>query len=257
VLLYGDTNSALAGALCAAKLGVPVAHVEAGLRSFDRAQPEELNRVVIDHLSEACFAPTATAVTQLAAEGIRDGVHQVGDVMFDAVREFAPRAALPAGLTARGYYYVTLHRAETVDRREPLAAVLEALADLDRPAVFAVHPRTRARMDEFGLAASGALRTRGPAGYLESLALTRHARAVITDSGGLLREAFYLGTPAVTLRERTEWPETLERGRNRLGGTRRDTIHAALAALPDAEAPPELTAIGDGHAADRIVKVLR
>jgi len=257
VVVYGDTNSALAGALCAAKLHFPVAHVEAGLRSFDRAQPEEQNRVAIDHLSALLFAPTATAVTNLAAEGVRDGVHLVGDVMFDAVRAWAATARLPARLEPRRYYYVTTHRAETVDRKETLAGLLDALAALDLPAVFPVHPRTRARMTEFGLQPSGALTLREPAGYLESLALARDARGVLTDSGGLVREAFFLGTPCVTLRDRTEWPETLTRGRNRLGGTRRDTILDALAGLPEPEAPPAETPLGDGHAADRIAELLR
>jgi UDP-N-acetylglucosamine 2-epimerase len=257
VVVYGDTNSSLAGALCAARLGVPVAHVEAGLRSFDRNQPEEQNRVVIDHLSARCFAPTSTAVSQLAAEGIRAGVHRVGDVMLDALRAFAGRALPPPGLEPRSFYYVTIHRAETVDRPETLAVLLEAIGDLDRPAVFAVHPRTRARLAEHALAVPASLRVREPAGYLESLGLVRDARAVLTDSGGLLREAYFLGTPCVILRDRTEWPETLERGRNRLGGTRRDTVRAALAALPAPEPPPESTPLGDGHAAERIAEILQ
>lgn len=257
VIVYGDTNSALASALCAARVGVPVAHVEAGLRSFDRAQVEEQNRVAIDHLSALLFSPTEIAVANLEREGMRDGVHRVGDVMLDTLRAWAATAKLPAHLEPRRYYYVTTHRAETVDRKEALAGILDALAALDLPAVFPVHPRTRARMTEFGLSPAGSLLLREPAGYLESLALVRDARAVLTDSGGLVREAFFLGTPCVTLRDRTEWPETLARGRNRLGGTRRETILEALGVLPEPEPPPAETPLGDGHAAERIAELLR
>jgi UDP-GlcNAc3NAcA epimerase len=258
VVVYGDTHSTLAGALAAAKLAIPVAHVEAGLRSFVRAQPEEQNRVLVDRMSRWLLAPTDTAVGNLAAEGLREGVHRVGDVMLDAARVFLPAARLPdgPGLSPRGFYYLTAHRAENVDRREPLAEILAAAAALDRPVVFPVHPRTRDRLAEFGLSPKGPILATGPVGYLESLALVRDARAVLTDSGGLVREAFFLGTPCVTLRDVTEWPETLLGERNLLGGARRETIRDAVARLAEPVSDPDTTPFGDGHAAERIAALL-
>lgn len=258
VIVYGDTNSTLGGALAAAKLGIPVAHVEAGLRSFDRGQPEESNRILVDRLSRWLFAPTETAVRNLAAEGLTDRVHLVGDVMLDAVREHSTKARLPPalGLEPRRFYYVTMHRPENVDRPETLREMVAAVSALDRPAVLPVHPRTRRRLGESGIPLEGAIVPIEPVGYLESLALIRDARAVLTDSGGVLRESFFLGTPSVTLRDRTEWPETLTQGRNVLGGARRDSIGEALRHLPDPERPPTTTPFGDGHAAERIAALL-
>ena len=255
------SSDLLAGALAAAKLGLRVAHVEAGLRAFDRSMPEELNRVLVDHMAHWHFAPSPTAVTNLAREGISgDGVHLVGDVMYDAVRAFAPAARLPpgcAGLTDGGYLLATVHRAGTTDDPRRLRAVLAALRALARETelVLPLHPRTRARVAEAGESLAG-LRVIEPAGYLGMLALTRGARVVLTDSGGLQKEAYWLGRPCVTLRENTEWVELTETGRNTLVGT--DTaaiIEGTYRMMMLAPSVPD-PLYGDGHAADRIAAIL-
>jgi UDP-GlcNAc3NAcA epimerase len=260
VIVLGDTNSTLAGALAAAKLGLPVAHVEAGLRSFDLRMPEEVNRRLTDHVSELLFCPTSTAVHNLACEGITRGVHRVGDVMADAVRSFLPRARRrrgAAGLPARSYYLATLHRQENVDDPDRLAAVMGALSALGRPTVLPLHPRTARRLAAAGLRPGGPVRLLPPQPYLEMLRLQSEARAILTDSGGMQKEAYLLGTPCITLRETTEWVETLEGGANRLTGTDPRRIARAVAAI-ERRAPrwnPRRT-YGDGHAAERIARLV-
>jgi UDP-GlcNAc3NAcA epimerase len=259
VIVYGDTNSTLAGALAAVKVHVPVAHVEAGLRSFDRAMPEEVNRVVVDAVSTLLLCPTDVAVANLRREGRMEGVHQVGDVMYDANLELAPRArerseALEdAGVEPGRYVLLTLHR-EANARPEPLRDVLTALGELDEPVVFPVHPRTRALLDaEPSLRPSNVVLL-PPAGYLDFAALASQARVIATDSGGLQKEAYWYRVPCVTLRDTTEWVETLETGWNVLVGTEPARIAAALADPPRADEHPDL--YGDGHAAERIVELL-
>ena len=232
VLVYGDTNSTLAGALAAAKLQIPIAHVEAGLRSYDLRMPEEVNRRVTDHVSQILLCPTTAAVANLRREGITRGVVNAGDVMMDAVLEnlaraeavATPEVAPPAGT----YYLATLHRQENVDDDARLLGILDALAGLPRPTLLPVHPRTRKRIDALRLSATGHLRFLKPAPYLEMLLLTSGARAVLTDSGGLQKEAFILGRPCITLRETTEWVETVEAGANRLVGASPKRIRAAV-----------------------------
>jgi UDP-N-acetylglucosamine 2-epimerase len=262
VLVYGDTNSTLAGALVGAQQHVPVAHVEAGMRSFDRAMPEELNRVLADHASELLFCSTTTALDNLAAEGIREGVHLVGDVMADVALAFAPvaeersTALADVGVEPGGYLLVTVHRAGNVDVPDRLARVVELVERLPLPAVFPLHPRTRARLVAADLLArlEGAACVTAPLGYLDFLKLARHARAVVTDSGGVQKEAYLLGTPCVTLRDTTEWVETVELGWNVLVDLDAD---AALAALErPAPADQRLELYGGGHAAERIRDVL-
>jgi UDP-N-acetylglucosamine 2-epimerase len=222
VLVYGDTNSTLAGALAAAKLAVPIAHVEAGLRSFDRRMPEEVNRVVADHLSRWLFAPTPAAVENLADEGISSGVELVGDLMqdlaatsVDAVRDPAVLRAIPVDggpLSAGCYLFATIHRAEN---REPAAirswaALLRGIARPDRPVVLALHPGTRAALEACGETLDDDVIVTPPLGYRSSLALQLHAAAVLTDSGGVQREAGWLGVPCLVLRSTTEWVELLD-----------------------------------------------
>lgn len=220
VVVYGDTNSTLAGSLTAARLGLPIAHVEAGLRSFDRRMPEEVNRVVTDHLARWNFAPTAAAVANLEAEGITDHVHLVGDVMRDlaartleTVREGSALASVgDGGLRTGEYLFATVHRAENRDPEavRAWAALFDAVASPDRRVVLALHPGTRAAMDAVGVVPGPNVTVIEPLGYRSSIAAQLHASAVLTDSGGVQREASWLGTPCLVLRGSTEWLETLE-----------------------------------------------
>jgi len=261
VLVYGDTNSTLAAGLAAVKVHVPVAHVEAGLRSFDRRMPEELNRVLTDRLSRLLFCPTTVAVENLAAEGIVDGVHLVGDVMYDlALRALTPPLEAQVmerfEVTPGEYVYATVHRPVNADSPTRLAAIVGVLAQLEQPVVFAVHPRTRATLERERLLEDlgDAVRVTPPVGYFESLALIRNARAVATDSGGMQKEAFVLRTPCVTLRDTSEWVETLEYGWNVLVDADPERLAAALAAAaPGGEAPD---CYGGGDAGRRIATVI-
>jgi UDP-GlcNAc3NAcA epimerase len=259
VLVYGDTNSTLAGALAASKLRVPVAHVEAGLRSFDRTMPEELNRVLVDRASSLLFAPSDTAVANLEAEGITEGVHQVGDVMLDANLRLAPIARQRSqaleldGVEAGAYALVTVHR-EANTKAPTLGRIVEALNLLEEPVVFPLHPRTADAIEEQGLRLAGHVHPRPPASYLDFAALASQARVILTDSGGVQKEAYWYGVPCITLRGSTEWVETVELGWNRLVGTDPDAIvEAARGAAPAGAHPP---LYGDGHAADLIADVL-
>jgi UDP-N-acetylglucosamine 2-epimerase (non-hydrolysing)/UDP-GlcNAc3NAcA epimerase len=267
VLVYGDTNSTLAGALAAAKLGVPVAHVEAGMRSFDRAMPEELNRVVADHLSSLLLCSTDTASENLQREGIADGVVVVGDVMADVAELFGPIAEQRSdvldqlGLEPRGYFAATAHRAGNVDDPERLRALVELLGAAARiaPVVFPVHPRTRARLEAGLLAELGDANVRAvdPLGYLDFTALVRSARAVLTDSGGLQKEAYLAGVPCLTLREETEWVETVESGWNKLVDLDAALTEAALAEFEGGDRkPPDLDLYGGGNAGRRVAAEL-
>jgi UDP-N-acetylglucosamine 2-epimerase len=263
MLVYGDTTTTLAGALCAAKCGVPLAHVEAGLRSFDRTMPEEQNRVTTDHLSTLLFCPTPVAVANLHREGITEGVHMVGDVMLDAALLFADAAAHSPGpdafgLTPGQYILVTVHRAAATDTAEALQALLEVLRVLPGPAIFPIHPRTRAKLEAAGLW-DAAQRIEGvrlvpPVGYLDFTRLLTQARAVVTDSGGVQKEACLHRVPCVTLRETTEWTETVEYGFNTLAGMHPERVAHALAHAAIPEDAPSL--YGDGQASVRIAELL-
>jgi UDP-N-acetylglucosamine 2-epimerase (non-hydrolysing)/UDP-GlcNAc3NAcA epimerase len=256
VLVYGDTNSTLAGAVAAAQAGIPVGHVEAGMRSFDRTMPEELNRVLTDHASDLLLCSTQTAIDNLAREGVAGEAHLVGDVMADvslAFREIAAeRSTIVAdlGLDAGAYLVVTAHRAGNVDNPDRLDRLVSLLEALPRPTVFPVHPRTRARLEAAGLLdrLSG-LTLVPPLGYLDFLELARHGRAILTDSGGVQKEAYLLGVPCVTLRDTTEWVETVDAGWNVLVDLDRDAALAAVERTPPAERP-EL--YGGGRAAERV-----
>jgi len=260
VLVYGDTNSTLAGALAAVQLHIPLAHVEAGLRSYDRRMPEEINRILTDHCADLLFCPSATAVQNLAREGITAGVHLVGDVMYDSLLQQLPdeRAAQEAlsqqGLSPREYLLVTVHRAANTDDPARLGAILQALAELPLPVVFPIHPRTRKAIAAAGLSLAPSIHLREPLGYRDMLVLERYARTILTDSGGVQKEAFFLGVPCVTLREETEWPETVECGWNVLAGADPERIVAAAKRpAPQGERP---LLFGDGHAAEKIVRSL-
>jgi UDP-N-acetylglucosamine 2-epimerase len=257
VLVHGDTDSTLAAALAAVNAGVPLAHNEAGLRSFNRAMPEEHNRVLADHCATLLFCPNPGAVAQLAREGVTEGVHCVGDVMYDASLQ---HAALPStllaslGLEAGAYLLATLHRPYTVDDADRLASVLRIFAALDRRIVLPLHPRTRARLAEFGLTTPMNVTLLEPQGFLEMAALERSAFMILTDSGGVQKEAYFHGVPCVTLRPETEWTETVQAGWNRVTDLDEASIIEAVATRwwPD-ERPP---LFGDGHAAEKIVRII-
>ena len=263
VLVYGDTNSTLAGALAAAQARIPVAHVEAGMRSFDRSMPEELNRVLTDHASDVLLCSTQTAVANLRNESVAGRVELVGDAMADVTLRFAPvarersTALRDHGVAPGGYVLVTVHRAGNVDAPERLERLVEILAALPVDAVLPLHPRTRARLEAAGwldrVAALPRLRVTAPLGYLDTLELARDARAVLTDSGGLQKEAYLLGTPCVTLRPSTEWVETVHSGWNVLVDLDRDAALAALEREPPAERPD---LYGGGRAGERIAAAL-
>ena len=225
VMVYGDTNSTLAGALAAAKMHIPVAHVEAGLRSFNRRMPEEINRVLTDHVADLLFCPSETAVANLAAEGITGGVHPVGDVMHEALMHAVAIAERTSNVLDRlhlvpgGYALATIHRAENTDEPERLVRLLRALSTvaLRMPVVFPVHPRTRAKLPAlFAGGGAGHLRLVEPVGYLDMVRLEAGASVVLTDSGGIQKEAYWLRVPCVTLRSETEWVETVQEGWNLL-----------------------------------------
>jgi len=261
VVVPGDVNSTLAAGLVAAKLGIPVAHLEAGLRSFDRTMPEELNRVAVDHLADLLLTPSADADENLAREGIpAERIARVGNLMIDTLRAHLPRAralgtAEKLGLAPGRYAVVTLHRPSNVDEPAPLGRLLGALAAIARelPVVFPVHPRTRARLAEPSLArAAAALRLAEPMGYLEFLSLTSGARLVLTDSGGLQEEATALGIPCLTLRENTERPVTVSEGTNEVVGTDPERIvRAARRALSGERRRGRIPALWDGMAGER------
>lgn len=265
MVVYGDTNSTLAAAVVACKVAYAdgrrpwLAHVEAGLRSFNPAMPEERNRIVADHLADLLLAPTATSMRNLAGEGLAARARLVGDVMVDAFQWAEPRADVhlpPLAAELPGYVLLTLHRAENVDDPRRLAAWLSALGE-QRPFIFPVHPRTRRAIDRAGLALPANVRPIDPVGYLAMVALERRAAVIATDSGGVQKEAYLAGVPCVTLRTETEWVETVEAGWNQVVGDEPDGLQAALeqAASMDRSLPrPEL--FGDGHAAERIVSAL-
>jgi len=262
-LVYGDTNSTLAGALAAAQAHIPVGHVEAGMRSFDRAMPEELNRVICDHACDLLLCSTQAAMANLEREGLGERAHLVGDVMADVSLAFrdvaAERSRIVAerGLEPGGYLVATAHRAGNVDDPEQLLRLVELLEALPGPVVVPLHPRTRARLETAGLLerlrVAQAVQLTRPVGYLDFLELVRNARAVLTDSGGVQKEAYLLGVPCVTLRDTTEWVETVESGWNRLVGLDREAALAALERDPPAERP-EL--YGGGRAAERVIDVV-
>jgi UDP-GlcNAc3NAcA epimerase len=262
-LVYGDTNSTLAGALAAAQARVPVVHIEAGMRSFDRSMPEELNRVLTDHLSDLLLCASETAAANLRAESVTGDVRVVGDVMVDVAMRRQPSARADVGtlahygLTPGGYLLLTAHRAGNVDDPERLRALLQLVQALPPPVLFPLHPRTRARLAEAGL--DGELqRTDGlllsePLGYMEFSALLCQARAVLSDSGGVQKEAYLAGVPCVTLRANTEWVETVASGWNTLVDLDSAAALAALEQPPPSERP---ALYGDGHAAERCVQAI-
>ncbi len=260
VIVRGDTNSTLAGAIVAKQLLLPLVHIEAGMRSFDRTMPEEINRVVADHLADVCLVVDGATAERLALEGIRRDVHVVGDVMFDIYLSSLPHASgrLPpaaAAVSSAPYDLLTIHRSENTDDRVRLRAILRGFDAAPHPVLFPIHPRTRARIAEFGIELPENIVPLEPFGYLQMVEAERGARVVFTDSGGVQREAYFARRPCVTLRDTTEWTNTVDAGWNRLVGADGEQIARFLRetpALPDAHPP----LFGEGDAARRIVAAL-
>jgi UDP-GlcNAc3NAcA epimerase len=265
VLVYGDTNTTLAGALAAVKLHQPVAHVEAGLRSFNRRMPEEINRIVADRVSTLLFCPTGTAAANLRNEGIVDGVHLCGDVMFDVSLFYRDRArersqvVKTAGLEAKRFALATCHRAENTDDRQRLEAILSALQRIsnEMPVVLPLHPRTRKMIGEFALdRLLAGVTVLEPQSFLDMIALEQAAALILTDSGGVQKEAFFFEVPCVTFRDETEWVETVDAGANALAGADTDRIVAAARSARDGGRGPRPRPYGNGRAAECMVDVL-
>jgi UDP-N-acetylglucosamine 2-epimerase len=262
-LVYGDTNSTLAGALAAAKLNIPVAHIEAGMRSFNPEMPEEINRVLTDHVSTLHFCSTQTAVDNLRKEGINNGVHLVGDVMYDvalksiATAEKKSKILNSYKLRAKSYYLATVHRQSNTDNTDNLKNILDAFAALDKPVIFPVHPRTRKAINSlyakrYTLNANIILTE--PVSYLDMLMLENNAAKILTDSGGVQKEAYFFKTPCITLRDETEWIETIKAGWNTLTGT--DKKKVIVAAKQPVLKGRYDSLYGNGHATDKICRII-
>ncbi len=261
VLVYGDTNSTLAGALVAAKAGITLAHVEAGLRSNNRSMPEEVNRVLVDHVSDILFCPTDAAVTNLKNEGVVHGVHRVGDVMYDSLLHTLEKAATRShildhlGLEKDAYALATVHRAANTDDMERMKSILSALGSLSTRVVFPMHPRSRKMMQEWGLDVNSNVLVIEPVGHMDMLTLQKNSNCILTDSGGVQKEAYLLGVRCITLREETEWVETIETGWNVLVGVNVAAIQSHFDSWHPKAGRPLL--YGDGQAATTIRKILQ
>lgn len=265
VLIYGDTNSTLAGALAASKMHIPVAHIEAGMRSFNKKMPEEINRIVADHLSEINFCSTKVAIANLKSENLGKTGVLVGDVMFDCslkFAEFAEKRYSPFAkfaLEKKNYALLTCHRAENTDRKNCLSEIVKAVNKIssELPVLYPVHPRTKKFLSEYGLSFSDNVKLVAPVGYLEMILLEKHASFILTDSGGVQKEAFFYRVPCITMREETEWVETAEFGWNKITGADSGKILAAFADFAN-NRPAKTVAkpYGNGDAAAKIVKKL-
>ena len=260
VLVRGDTNSTLAGALAAAKLRIPMAHIEAGERSFDRRMPEEINRLVADRLADRHLCVSQTAVRHLAAEGLTASVHWVGDVMLDAMLYNRPIARRRSevisrlGLTPKGYALVTVHRAANTDNPARLSSIIAALNGAPEPVIFPAHPRTRKALAQLELTLAAHVKIIDPVGYFDMMVLEENARLIATDSGGVQREAYFLRVPCLTLRDETEWTETVTAGWNKLVGVEQEQVLAEWGTFAPPAAQPPI--FGDGTAGERIAQIL-
>lgn len=260
VMVYGDTNSTLAGALCASKLLIPVAHVEAGLRSFNMNMPEEQNRILTDHISKYLFVPTNTAVANLKNEGLSDKIYNVGDVMYDAILHFTKIAKEKShvieklNIESGKYILATIHRAENTDNMQRLKSIIEALNNSPITILLPLHPRTKKYMEEYGLKLTGNVKVIDPVGFLDMINLENNAQKIVTDSGGVQKEAFFMKKPCITMRDETEWVETVQTGWNTIVGADKNRIEEALSSF-NASGKQE-NIFGDGNASEKIIKVL-
>jgi len=260
VLVYGDTNSTLAGALTASKLLIPVAHVEAGLRSFNMAMPEEQNRILTDHISNLLFTPTETAVNNLYNEGLKNNVYNVGDVMYDAVLYFKKIAKAKSNIIEKlkikenDYILTTIHRAENTNDINRLKNMIEALNESEARIILPMHPRTKKYIESYELRIGENISVIDPIGYLDMINLEMHAQKIVTDSGGVQKEAFFMKKPCITMRDQTEWVETVINGWNIIVGTNKDKIIDGIKNFKPQKEQDNV--FGDGKAAEKILKVL-
>jgi UDP-N-acetylglucosamine 2-epimerase len=263
VLIYGDTNSTLAGALAAVKLHIPIAHVEAGLRSYNRSMPEEINRVLSDQVSTWLFVPSKVAKNNLEKEGIKEGVYEVGDIMFDVLLANSKKATDTSdvlktnGLSSKNYFVATIHRAENTDEKDKLVRIFDIFASLNEKIILPIHPRTRNKIVSFGLTVPKNISAIEPLGYLDMLELMQNAKAIFTDSGGIQKEAYYLKVPCITLREESEWIETVEVGWNFIVGSDKVKFTNAFQQLDKVKSKEHPFLYGDGTTAEKIVNILR
>ena len=268
MMVYGDTNSTLSGALASVKLRLPVMHIEAGLRSFNRQMPEEYNRIITDHCSDLLFCPTRTAVNNLAQEGITKGVHLVGDTMYDAALKFAPVALERStilqdqGLKPKDYLLATIHRPDNVDDIQNLGNILSAFNKIDQLIVLPLHPRTKENINNFGIAFNKSLSASNiqiinPVGYLDMLMLEQNARLILTDSGGIQKEAYFFKIPCVTLRKETEWVELVKKGYNVIAGNDSASIYREFLAMIDKSIKFQSNLFGEGQAAQKIAQIVK
>ena len=264
IIVFGDTNSTLAAALVAAKLLIPIAHVEAGLRSFNKKMPEEVNRILTDHLSHWLFSPSAVAVTNLRNEGIVNGVFDVGDIMYDAILSFREMIDEPSqrlqkySVQSGGYILATIHRAENTDEVDRLSRIIKLLDNTEFPVLFPVHPRTRKKIQDYGLNVNRNVRLVSPAGYFDIINLISNSKFVVTDSGGMQKEAYYLKRSCITLRDETEWVETVASGWNYLVGISDELFQNAVNSIvKNTDHRTNGNIYGDGTASEKILNILQ
>lgn len=261
ILVYGDTNSTLAGALAASKLLIPVIHVEAGLRSFNKSMPEEQNRILTDHISKLLLAPTKDAEKNLEKEGIKNGVHNIGDVMYDAVLMFKEKSKIKEkllekiGVKKNEYILATIHRAENTNNIERLKNIIEALNESSATIVLPLHPRTKKFIEEYGLNFAEDIKVIEPVGYLEMLMLEGNSQKIVTDSGGVQKEAYFMSKPCITMRDETEWVETVDVGWNVVVGTDKAKILESIKNFNPKNEQPYI--FGDGKASEKIVELIK
>jgi len=261
ILVYGDTNSTLAGALAASKLLIPVIHVEAGLRSFNKSMPEEQNRILTDHISKLLLVPTKDAEKNLEKEGIKNGVHNIGDVMYDAVLMFKEKSKIKEkllekiGVKKNEYILATIHRAENTNNIERLKNIIEALNESSATIVLPLHPRTKKFIEEYGLNFAEDIKVIEPVGYLEMLMLEGNSQKIVTDSGGVQKEAYFMSKPCITMRDETEWVETVDVGWNVVVGTDKAKILESIKNFNPKNEQPYI--FGDGKASEKIVELIK
>ena len=262
VIVYGDTNSTLAGALAAVKLHIPIAHVEGGMRSYNREMPEEINRILTDHISRWLFAPTELSIEIMEREGIRGNVYIVGDIMLDSILKYREKAEKISTILEdlsfeiNNYYLATIHRAENTDDKNQLNSIFQIFSELDKEVILPLHPRTKKQIEEFSITIPDNIKIIEPVGYLDMLNLIQNSKSVLTDSGGIQKEAYYLKVPCITLRSETEWTETVATGWNTVVNTDKEIILSVAEKSNEIRSLPHPDLYGNGNTASEIVNIL-